>query len=115
MLGDAWYDVLAIVPYAGLSTWSLLVAGSFAVIIRMGSRRRHLLWGVAAFILLATFFFVLAVTGGSDPLIPRRQLAIPVRLVAIGVLLTGYGWIVLWARSHIVIRGHGSQVRRVNG
>jgi len=106
MFGDAWYDLMAIVPYAALSTWSLLVAGSFAMVVRIGARGRYPAWGVAAFTLLAVFFFSLAVTGGSDPLIPRRQLAIPIRCVAVGVLLTGYGWILLWARTHIVIRGH---------
>lgn len=105
MSGDALYDMLSIVPYAALATWSLLVAGSFLFVVRMGISGRYLIWGVAAFSLLAVFFFSLAVTGGSDPLIPRRQLALPIRFVAIGVLLTGYGWIVLWARTHIVIKG----------
>jgi hypothetical protein len=106
MSGEFWYDMLAIIPYVALSTWSLLVAGSFLFVVRMNISGRYLIWGVAAFTLLAVFFFSLAVTGGSDPLIPRRQLAIPIRLVAIGILLTGYGWIVLWARTHIVIKGH---------
>lgn len=109
MLGDAWYDLLAVIPYAALATWALLVAGSFLLAVRMSAGNRYLVWGVAAFILLATFFFSLAITGGSSPLVPRRQLALPIRFVAIGVLLTGFGWIVLWARRHVVIerrRGH---------
>lgn len=102
-MSDSWYELLAIVPYAALTTWALLAAGCFAIMVRMGVKGRHYLWGVAAFTLLATFFFALAITGGSDPLIPRRLLAVPIRLVSVGVLLTGYGWILLWARAHIVI------------
>lgn len=102
-MSDSWYELLAIVPYAALTTWALLAAGCFAIMVRMRVKGRHYLWGVAAFTLLGTFFFALAVTGGSDPLIPRRVLAVPIRLLAIGVLLTGYGWLVLWAREHIVI------------
>lgn len=103
MFGDTWYDLLAIIPYAALATWALLVAGSFLLAVRINGGNRYLVWGVAAFILLATFFFSLAITGGSSPIVPRRQLALPIRFVAIGVLLTGFGWIVLWARRHVVV------------
>lgn len=109
-MSDSWYDMLAIVPYAALTTWALLAAGCFLVMVRMGVQGRHYLWGVAAFTLLAVFFFALSITGGSDPVIPRRLLAVPIRLVSIGVLLTGYGWIVLWARTHIVIRRPGAKL-----
>jgi hypothetical protein len=103
MFGEQFCQVLAIVPYSLLTTWALVVAGMFLLMVRMGVKGRHYLWGVAAFLLLATFFFALAITGGAEPLIPRRQLAIPIRLVALGILITGYGWIVLWAKTHIVI------------
>lgn len=96
-------DWLSIMPYSLLTTWALVVAGSFAIMVRMGVQGRHYLWGTAAFTLLAVFFFSLAITGGSSPLIPRRQLAIPIRIIAIGVLFTGYGWIMLWAKKHIVV------------
>lgn len=105
---DSWYDLLAIVPYAALTTWALLAAGCFLVMVQMRVQGRHYLWGTAAFTLLAVFFFSLAITGGSSPLIPRRQLAIPIRLIAVGILITGYGWIVLWSRHHLVVEGgHG--------
>lgn len=110
MLGDTWYDLLAIIPYAALATWALLVAGAFLLAAKTDARNRYLIWGVAAFILLATFFFSLAITGGSSPLVPRRQLAVPIRFVAIGLLLTGFGWIVLWSRQHVVI---GRRVRHI--
>ena len=104
MSAEAWYDLLAITPYVALATWSRLVAGSFLLAVRISGREaRYLVWGVAAFVLLATFFFSLAITGGSTPLVPRRQLALPIRFVAIGVLMTGFGWIVLWAKRHIVV------------
>lgn len=108
-MSDSWEGLLAIVPYAGLTTWALLAAGSFLTMVRMRVKGRHYLWGVAAFTLLATFFFALAITGGTAPLIPRRVLAVPIRLVAVGVLLTGYGWLLLWAREHIVIGQIGNK------
>lgn len=98
-----WYDLLAVVPYVALATWSLVVAGAFGMVVRAGGMSRHLLWGTLAFTLLAVFFFSLAVTGGSDPLIPRRQLAVPIRLLAMAFLAAGCGWIYLWSRAHIVI------------
>ena len=102
-LNDRLCALLAIAPYTLLTTWALFVAAVFFAMVRMRMQGRHYLWGAAAFTLLATFFFALAVSGGADPFIPRRQLALPIRLVAMGVLVTGYGWIALWARAHIVI------------
>ena len=99
-----WYDLLAILPYVALSTWSLSVAGAFLIVLRMGERSRHYIWGVALFIMLAIYFFALAVTGGASPLIPRRALAVPIRAAAVGVLILGYGWLLLWARVHIEVR-----------
>jgi hypothetical protein len=97
-------DLFAIIPYVALSTWALLVAGAFAIAMSLGASGRYHPWGVALFLMLAVYFFALAITGGSVPLIPRRQLAVPIRAVAVGVLVLGYGWIILWARAHIVIR-----------
>ena len=110
-----WYDVLAVVPYAGLATWSLVVAGAFYAAVRVGGLSRHLLWGVAAFVLLAVYFFSVAITGGATPLIPRRQLAVPIRLLAVTILIVGGAWIVLWAREHIVIEHHGRIYRSHHG
>jgi hypothetical protein len=100
------YDLLAILPYVALSTWALLVAGAFMIVMSMGvgAGGRALPWGIALFLMLAVYFFALAITGGSEPLIPRRYLAVPIRAVAVGVLVLGCGWIALWAKSHIVVR-----------
>ena len=111
MLADNWYEFLAIMPYVALTTWALLVAGAFLTMIVMGAVGRHYMWGVATFVLLATFFFSLAITGGSTPFISRRQLAIPIRLVSIGMLLTGYGWIVLWSRTYISVENKSIHVQ----
>jgi hypothetical protein len=114
--GDVWYELLAVVPYAGLATWSLVVSGSFAAAVRVGGMSRHLLWGMAAFTLLATWFFGIAITGGSDPLISRRLLAIPMRLLAIVVLAAGCVWIATWARAHIIIEWRQrDHMRGING
>ena len=104
MLGDVWYDVLAIVPYVALSTWALLVAGAVLVAFERGPRQRHLVWGAGLFIMFAVYFFALAVTGGSAPIIARRQMAVPIRAIAIGVVVLGYGWLFLWARANIKVR-----------
>lgn len=98
------YDLLAILPYVALSTWALLVAGAFMIVMSMGTNTRALPWGIGLFLMLAVYFFALAITGGSEPLIPRRYLAVPIRAVAVGVLVLGCGWIALWAKSHIVVR-----------
>lgn len=103
MSGELWYELLAVVPYVGLSTWSLVVAGSFYAAVRVGGMNRHLLWGMAAFTLMAVFFFAVAITGGAEPLISRRLLAVPIRVMAICVLVAGCVWIASWARAHIVI------------
>jgi hypothetical protein len=103
MQGNGWYECLAILPYVALATWALLVAGAFLTAFSLGSRQRHFIWGAALFVMLAVYFFGLAVTGGSSPLIPRRQMAVPIRVVAVGILVLGYGWILLWARANITV------------
>jgi hypothetical protein len=106
------YDLLAIIPYVALSTWALLVAGAFMIAMSgTGTGGRALPWGIALFIMLAVYFFALAITGGSVPLIPRRSLAVPIRVVAVGVLVLGCGWIFLWAKAHIVIRSKARVAR----
>ena len=108
-------DMLAILPYVALSTWALLVAGAFMIAMSMGTGAgagsRALPWGSALFLMLAVYFFALAITGGSVPLIPRRSLAVPIRAVAVGVLVLGCGWIFLWAKAHIVIRSKARVAR----
>lgn len=116
MSGDLWYELLAVVPYVGLSTWSLVVAGAFAIAVRVGGMTRQLLWGMAAFTLMAVFFFAVAITGGANPLISRRLLAVPIRVLAIAVLVAGCIWIISWAKAHIVIeRRQRGDLRRMNG
>ena len=94
---------LAILPYVWLTLNSLFTAALFSVSVAKGLRRRFMLIGALAMALLAIWFALLAITAGPTPIIKRTDIADQLRALAALAGLIWSIWLLLYARSLIVI------------
>lgn len=94
---------LTILPYIWLTVDGLLTAALFALSVAIRIRRPFMLVGAVAMALLALWFASLAVTAGPAPMIKRGEVADALRVLALLAGIAWTLWLLLYARSLIVI------------
>lgn len=94
---------LITLPYAWLTINALFTAALFAIAVSKGLRRRFMLIGALTMAILAVWFALLAITAGPTPIIKRGDIADALRLLAAVAGLVWSTWLLLYARSLIVI------------
>lgn len=94
---------LMIVPYVWLTINSLLTAAMFAFAVSKRIRRPFMLVGAATMATLAIWFALIAISAGPMPIVKRGEIADVLRLIAVIAGPTWSLWLLLYARSLIVI------------
>ena len=96
--------VLAIAPYALLSTAAAATAVLFAVAVGLGVRQRHMLLGTMAMTLLALWFAGIAITAGPAPVVRRTDVASALRWLALIASLLWLLWLATYAAAMVKLR-----------
>ena len=94
---------LMILPYVWLTINGLLTAGMFALAVTKRIRRPFMLFGAATMATLAIWFALIAISAGPTPVVKRGDVADLLRVIAAVAGPTWSLWLLLYARSLIVI------------
>ena len=96
--------VLAVAPYALLSSAAAATAVLFAIAVGLRVRQRHMLLGTAAMALLALWFAGIAITAGPAPVLKRGDVAEGLRWLALVASLLWLVWLTTYAAAMVKLR-----------
>ena len=92
---------LAILPYMVLTIAALATAVMLTVATYLNIRPWFSLVGAAGFTIMAVGFALIAITAGDNPVLLRRNVAEPIRIIMLVGGIVWCAWLVLFAASLI--------------
>ena len=102
-MSESLSNLFFIMLNAALTTLFLFIAGQFFLEFSVGMRPPYMLFGVLSFTVLAVFFFMLSISAGTSPVIPRADLIVIINAAKVIILVAGYIWVMRRGKAHIVI------------
>lgn len=103
--------VMTVLQYVLLSEITMIAAGAVALHGWIHGFRWIHYFTISILMIASVYMFLLAVSGGVTPVIPRRILAMPIRTLAWIAVPVGFFVLVEWVRTHIIFVWSGEEMK----